>query len=403
MRKLLLGLAAATLLAGPLTGAFAQAKTPLKLWVYDNTRVEVLTKIGKDFEAKYKIPVEVSMVDLSQIRNQFLLATGGADAADVAIIPHDNLGALVENGAVLTVNLGAKAGQYLQPAIDGFKYNGKMYGLPLSVENIGFFRNTKLVPKAPETWDEMIAIGKKLIADGKAQVIMGFPDATYNVFPVYTSFGGTIFNKKADGSLDPANVAVAGDGMTKGLALMTDLVKQKLVPATIDWDGAHVLFESGKAPFIFTGPWALNRFKTAGVSYEISAFPSATKGGKAGAPFLGVQGMIVSAASKQSALATAFLTEFIASEKYMKALFEADQRPSAWKTVAALAKDKDSLGFAAAGTAAIPMPAIPAMGYVWDAWVNAAALSFSGELTPAAALANAKKQIDTQVADSKKK
>ncbi len=49
------------------------------------------------------------------------------------------------------------------------------------------------------------------------------------------------------------------------------------------------------------------------------------------------------------------------------------------------------------------MPAIPAMGYVWDAWVNAAALAFSGELTPAAALANAKKQIDTQVADSKKK
>lgn len=403
MKRVLTGiLAAALATAVPMSGAFAQAK-PLKLWVYDNSRIEVLTKIGKDFEAKYKIPVEVSMVDLGQIKNQMLLATGGADAADIAIIPHDNLGPLVENGAILPVNLGTKVGNFLKPAIDGFKYNGKMYGLPLSVENIGFFRNTKLVPKAPETWDEMLAIGKKLMAEGKTQVIMGFPDATYNVYPIYSSFGGVIFNKKADGSLDPAAVAVADDGMVKGLTMMTDMVKAKQAPGTIDWDGAHVLFESGKAPFIMTGPWALGRFKTAGVPYEISAFPAAKKGGEHGAPFLGVQGMIISAASKQAALAQAFVTEFMASEKYMKALFDADKRPSAWKSVAALATDKDSKGFAEAGVNAIPMPSIPAMGYVWDAWVNAAALSFSEKLTPAAALANAKKQIDTQIADAKKK
>ena len=381
------------------TGALAQAK-PLKLWVYDKTRIDVLTQIGKDFEAKYKIPVEVSMVDLGQIKNQFLLASGGAEAADLAIIPHDNLGGLVENGAVLPVNLGSKTSNFLQPALDGFKYNGKMYGVPLSVENIGFFRNTTLVPKAPATWDEVIAIGKKLIAEGKTSQIMGFPDTGYNVFPIYTSFGGEIFGKKADGSLDPANVQIAGSGMVKGLALITQMVKDKQAPGTIDWDGAHVLFESGKAPFILTGPWALNRFKTAKVPYAISAFPAATKGGKAGAPFLGVQGIIISAASKQAALATAFATEFIASPKYMSALYKADQRPSAWKSVAAEAKDSDSTGFAAAGVNAIPMPSIPAMGFVWDAWKSAGDLALSGEKTPADALATAKKQIDTQVADA---
>jgi len=384
-----------------LTGAMAQAK-PLKLWVYDKTRIDVLTQIGKDFEAKYKIPVEVSMVDLAQIKSQFALAGGGADAADLAIIPHDNLGPLVENGAVLEVKLGAKAGNFLQPSIDGFKYNGKLYGLPLSVENIGFFRNTDLVKDAPATWDDVIAIGKKLMAEGKTTQIMGFPDTGYNIFPIYTSFGGAIFGKNADGSLNPKDVQLANAGMVKGLALITQMVKDKQAPGTIDWDGAHVLFESGKAPFILTGPWAIDRFKKAGVHYAISAFPAAAKGAAAGAPFLGVQGLIVSSASKQSALAMAFATEFLASEKYMTALYKADSRPSAWKSVSAMAKDSDSVGFAAAGANAIPMPSIPAMGYVWDAWKSAGDLALSGEKTPADALAAAKKQVDTQVVAAKK-
>jgi maltose-binding protein MalE len=40
------------------------------------------------------------------------------------------------------------------------------------------------------------------------------------------------------------------------------------------------------------------------------------------------------------------------------------------------------------------------MGYVWDAWVNAAALAFSGEETPADALAIAVDQIETQIAEN---
>ena len=32
------------------------------------------------------------------------------------------------------------------------------------------------------------------------------------------------------------------------------------------------------------------------------------------------------------------------------------------------------------------MPSIPAMGFVWDAWVNAGALVAQGELTPQEAL-----------------
>jgi len=375
------------------TGA---AGEKLTLWVYDEGRISVLTELGKKFEKEYGVTVEVSLVDLGQVRNQFLLASGGAECADIAIIPHDNLGPMVENGAIVEINLGNKRSSFLEPSLEGFTYNGKLYGLPMAVENVGFFYNTELVPAPPETWDEAVAITEELKRQGKVEYMFGCPDATYNVYPVYDSFGGAIFGRKADGSLDGKQVLMADPGFVAGLEFLTNQVRRGLIPQTVDWDGAHVLFESGKAPFCPTGPWALTRIQTAGIPYAVTKFPGVTKGGPAGNPLLGVQGMIISSASPRRLLAHEFAVDFFASEANYKVVFEAEQRPSAWKSIFDSAADADTKGFNAAGVKAIPMPSIPEMGYVWDAWVAAAALAFSGERTPAEALRTAKSQIESQ-------
>ena len=65
-----------------------------------------------------------------------------------------------------------------------------------------------------------------------------------------------------------------------------------------------------------------------------------------------------------------------------------------------LADDPDTVAFNEAGVDADPMPSIPEMGFVWDAWVNAGTLAVTGELEPADALAQAVEQIETQIADS---
>jgi maltose-binding protein MalE len=369
----------------------------LTLWIYDNGRIEVLSMLGRQFEAEYGIPVEVSLVDLTQLRTQFLLASGGADSADIAIIPHDNLGALVENAAVIEINLGAKRDYFLEPSLEGFTYNGRLYGMPLAVENIGFFYNPELVPVPPETWDDAIAITEELIRQGRVERMLGLPDALYNVYPIYDSFGATLFGRKEDGSLDGRQILVAEPGFVAGLEFLTNAVRRRLIPETIDWDVSHVLFESGRAPFVLTGPWALNRFKTAGVPYVITKFPAARRGGPPGNPFLGVQGLIISAASPRRLLAQSFVVDFIAREENMLAIFNAEQRPSAWKSIFETLGDEDTLGFNSAGINAVPMPSIPEMGYIWDAWEAAAALAFSRERTPAQALQNAKAQIESLI------
>lgn len=376
-----------------------EADNGLVLWVYDDGRIGVLTELGQQFEAEYGVPVTIEAVDLGEIRNQLLLGAASGEGPDMAIIPHDNLGPLVENGVAAPVDLGDKAAQYLPNAIDGFTYNGELYGLPLAVENIGFFRNTDLVPEAPATWEEVYTIGQELVESGQADAAIGLPDLGYNVYPVYTSFGGYIFGRDANGSFTPDDIGMNNEGMIAGLTWFQTLIDNGLVSSTIDWEAAHVMFETGRTPFVMTGPWAINRFQTAGVPYAISAFPAAEAGGEAGYPFLGVQGIVFNANSDNLLLAQTFALEVIATAEGMQAIFDAEPRPSAWASIFMAASDPDTIGFNEAGINAQPMPSIPAMGFVWDAWANAGTLVATGELSPTDALNAAVEQIQTQVTE----
>lgn len=371
--------------------------TQLTLWVYDDGRLEVLTKLGADFEAEYGVKLVVEVVDLSEIRNAMTLGAASGDGPDMVIIPHDNLGPFVENGAAAPIDLGDKADSFLPNAVDGFTYNGQLYGVPLAVENIGFFRNTDLVPEAPATWAEVEQVGAELLDKGDVDSVIGLPDLTYNSYPIYTSFGGYIFGRDDAGNFTTDDIGMNNEGMVAGLAWIQSMIDEGEVSENVDWEAAHVQFETGRSAFIMTGPWALNRFDTAGVPYAISAFPAAEEGGEPGYPFLGVQGLVVNANKENAILAQVFAVDFLATEEHFQAIFDAEPRPSAWASIFAAASDPNTAGFNAAGVNAVPMPSIPAMGFVWDAWVNAGALVAQGELEPQAALDGAVDQILEQV------
>ena len=379
--------------------ADAAASSDLTLWVYDDGRIEILNELGAEFEEEFGVGVTVEAVDLAELRNQMLLGVEG-NGPDLAIIPHDNLGALVENGAVAPADLGDKVSEYLPNAIDGFMYGGELMGVPLAIENIGFFYNTDLVDAAPTTWAEVRDVGGALVGSGAADAAIGLPDLTYNTYPLYTSYGGYIFGRGADGGFTSEDIGMTNDGMVEAMTYVKSLADEGMIPENVDWEASHVLFETGRQAFIMTGPWALNRFRDAGVPYAIAPFPAAEAGGDPGYPFLGVQGLVINANSDQLLLAQAFATEKIATEDSMRRIFEAEARPSAWTSVFELADDPDTQALNEAGVDAQPMPSIPAMGFVWDAWVNAGTLTITDELSPADALAQAVEQIQTQIAES---
>src|SRR5690606_22567168 len=137
---------------------------------------------------------------------------------------------------------------------------------------------------------------------------------------------------------------------------------------------------------------ALGDAAAAGIDFGFTRIP--TIDGGQPAPFVGVQGFMVSAFSENKILAEVFLKEFVVNTDTYLAMFARDPRPPAYKP--ALDQLEDNLivqGVRESGGAGVPMPSIPEMGSVWTAWSDAIELVMNQELEPKEALDIAVQQI----------
>lgn len=368
----------------PPTDVPAPAGT-LRIWA-DDTRAPILQDLAAEFLAAYNIELVVELK--AALRDDFQVAAPTGEGPDILFgVPHDQGGVLVDNGLVAPIDLGDKAGEFVQNAVDACTYGGTLFCMPFATENMGFFYNTDLVETPPATWDEVVAMGEALMAEGKATYIMGVTGTNYDIYALDTAFGGYIFGKDADGNWDPTNLGVDSSGMISATQWLADLVVKGDISPDWDWGNNHALFETGEVPFLMAGPWALNRIRESGVPYAVAeAFPSGPAG--QGYPFAGTQGIYINAQSENVLLAQAFLTEFVATEETMQKLYDAGKRPSAFKSVLDKTDDPDLLAMAKAGENATMMPAIPAMGSVWGNWSDAVVLARDGKQTAEAALAD---------------
>ena len=372
------------------------ASADLVIWS-DADRAGPLKKYADQFGSENGIKVAVQVV--TDTRQQFKDATNVGKGPDVIVGAHDWLGELVQNGTVAPVPLAADVAAKFDPkAIAATKYNGQQYGVPYAVENIALMRNTALAPEAPKTMDDLVATGEKIKKANKkvSNVLVqqvGKVGNAYYTYPYLSAFGGGIFATKANGDYDASKVIVNSAGSLKGATELAKLGKAKVLSTNVDDTNAEAIFDGGKAPFFFTGPWATPNAKKAGIKYAISPLPSID--GKPMQPFLGVQMFYVSAKAKNAAFAQEFVTNYVSRKDVQLALFQAGGRPpaltEAYNEVAK--SDKDVQGFHEAGKGGKAMPNIPAMNSVWGPLGQAAADVISGKATADARFAAAQKEI----------
>ncbi|MEJ2746676.1 MAG: extracellular solute-binding protein [Anaerolineae bacterium] len=370
--------------------AAAEPAGTLRIWA-DDTRAPILQDLADEVLATYNLELVVELK--SAIRDDFQVAAPLGEGPDIIVIAHDQAGTLVDNGLLAPVDLGDKAGDFAPKALEACTFDGVLYCMPYATENLAFFYNTDRVETPPTTWDDVVSMGEALMAEGKTTYIMAVTGTTYDAYPLYTSFGGYIFGKDADGNWNPEDLGVDSPGMIEGVQWLADGVAKGDLPADWDWANNHALFETGESPFIMAGPWALGRIRESGIPYAITDFPSD------GYPFAGTQGFFINAQSENVLLAQAFLSEFIANVDTQLALYEVGQRPPAYLPALEQVDDPDLIAMAAAGENATMMPAIPAMGSVWGNWNDAVVLARDGKQTAAEAMADAATKIRALIAN----
>lgn len=372
---------------GPDTTPAAPQAGTLSIWADDST-APVLQGMAGDLWADHQITLTVTVQN--NIRDNFVAAVAAGTAPDMIVVPHDQLGGLVADSLMAPLTLNGQDAQFLPAAVEASTFNGQLYGVPWAVESLGFFYNTDLVPTPPTTWEQVRSIGENLIASGDVDYIMSITGPTYDLYPLFTAFGGYIFGQDADGNWDVQDLGVDSPGMIAGLQWLVDRRAAGFIPTDMDWANNHALFETGKTPFIMAGPWALDRIRASGVHYAITGFPSQVQ---AGVPFMGALVMAVNAASANIANAEIFLDEYLITEPTMTALAQATKRPPAYLPAIANISDPDMLALAQIAGAASPMPSIPEMGAVWTNWSDGVVFALEGIQSAEDALTEAAAQI----------
>jgi len=352
----------------PQTIGAQEAAPQLLVWA-DGTRAPVIEELGASFEDEYGVDIVVQQLGFGDIRDQLRIAGPAGEGPDVIIGAHDWLGELVTNGLLAPVDLGDQAADFASVAIQAFSWEGELYGVPYVVENIGFFYNTDMVPEPPATWDDVRALSGEIhSADAAKYGYIRQEGDPYHFYPIQTAFCGYIFGEDENGDYVADDVGVDNEGSIASLAWVQAMINDGLIPQGLDGGAAEALFESQDAAMYITGPWNVQRFVDAGVPFAIAPIPDQDCEGR---PFIGAQAFMVSAFSANPLLAQAFLTEWAASEDVQLALYEAGQRAPALLSAQEKVDDPYLAALAVAGEVGRPMPAIPAMSAVWDAWGSA--------------------------------
>lgn len=337
-----------------------KAASTLTVWV-DAERVDALQGAADAYTEKTGVEVELVGKDNADIKDDFIQQVPTGEGPDITMGAHDWLGELATNGVVAPLELGDAADGFLPVALDASTYEGTVYMLPYAVENIAVLRNKALVPDAPTSFDDMIAKGKFVVEQGAE----GNP---YHLYPFQTAFGAPVFGTN-DKGYDPTDLQLGNPGGEEFAKWLGAQGKNGTGVFNTDIDGeiAKQQFLDGTAAFWLTGPWNVGAAVDGGIDVAIDPVPSPTD--KPASPFAGVKGFFVSAESDNKVAANDFLVNYLGSEDAQLALFEAGNILPALSAAAETASEDPIIaGFAKVGEQAVPMPAIPAMGQVWQYW-----------------------------------
>ena len=349
-------------------GGDAGSGSRLVIWA-DEEKAPALEPSAKEWGEQNGVEVVVEVVPGDELQGNFVTANQAGNGPDVTMGAHDWIGNLVQNGAISPVQLPADVDSTIAPVgIEAVTYDGQTYGVPYAVETLALFANNDLtdVPE-PASIEELVEAAKAGGAENILSLPIGESGDPYHMQPIYTSAGGYLFGKDAEGSLDPSDLGVGEEGSLAAADKIAELGEEGVLKTSITGDNSISLFAEGKSAYLISGPWALADVRDSDIDFTVSAIPG-FEGMEPAAPFAGVNSFYVASNAKNAGFAQQFMTDVASSPEVAQAMYEANPLPPVNLELREkiASEDEHVMIFAEAAEAADPMPAIPAMAAIWE-------------------------------------
>ncbi len=388
--------AAAALAIGSGLAVTAQAGEPGKLliWINGDKGYNGLQKIGDEFATKTGVQVTVEHPE--DAPGKFQQAAAAGKGPDIWIWPHDRIGEWIAGGLLTPITPSKKVQADIDPlAWKAFNVGGKTWGYPISIEAVSLVYNKALVPNPPKTFEEVMALDKKLSAQGKKAILWDYTN-TYFTWPLLAAHGGYAFKLKPDGNYDPADTGVNNPGAIKGAELLNKLLREKYMPEGSGYAEMEAAMAQGKVAMMINGPWSWDNLKKANIDFGVAKIPMVA--GKKAAPFVGVLGAMINKSSPNHDVAVEFIENNMLTTAGLKKINDDVPlgTPASKALFTELKSDAKIQATMASAQDGAPMPNNPEMGRFWAAMASALGNVMDGRQTPKEALDAAAKRITTK-------
>jgi len=228
-------------------------------------------------------------------------AVPGGNGPDLFIFAHDRIGAWAEAGVLEPIEFyvdDARADRFSSDVIDRLAYHGSLWGLPLATKALALYYRTDLLPAAPRTTDELVALAPAMRAkDGFAFAYSNVD--LYGHAPWLHAFGGSVMTDDGVLAIDTQQAAAA-------MAFARTLVEQHVSPANANNTLVASLFNAGRAAAVMSGPWFVTDIGK-DVPWAVTTLPIVSPAGRAAEPFFTAEGLLMSARARDKDAAFAVM------------------------------------------------------------------------------------------------
>ena len=347
----------------------SKGKVTLTVWESLNGPDEFIKQAGIAYTKTHpNVEIKFVNVELGDAAGQIALDGPAGVGPDLFAAPHVKLGELVTGGHVLeTVSPADVSKEVLGACSQALKYEGKMYGYPISAETYALFYNKDLISEndVPKTWEALAEWVKNFNIRNpkKYGFIMDVGNGYYTI--IFT----TSENNRLFGSFgtDTTKSYLNNSSAVKGMKFFQSLHSIIDVPAAdLTTAVCDAAFQSGNAAMYITGLWNVKPFEDAGVNFGVAPLPALPGEVNPAASFSGTRAMFVSAYTDHPAEAADFARFLLTPEMQQLRFNLTGAMPSIDTSVSS----KYMPGFLKQLDFAFPMPSIPEMAAFWDTMGN---------------------------------
>ncbi len=299
------GAAARILAVLLLCGCSAPPEDALVLWhAYRGDELKALDSAVSRCAESLKQPVRAIAIPYDAFVNKLSVAIPRGNGPDVFINAHDRVGHWAEGRLLEPLGLWADDAlidRFVLETVAPLVYRGDLYGLPMAFKTLALFYDKRLVTKPPSTTGELVAQTRALQAKNpKVWGVAWELKSLYFHAPWLHAWNGRVYSDDRD------TLALEEQAAADSVAFVRDLVREKITPGEATSVLVTSLFKRGELAFTVNGPWF--RGELAGhPGWGVAPLPVLNETGVRAKPFLGVEGLLMSARSRRKPAAFALM------------------------------------------------------------------------------------------------